>query len=327
MHRKYLVIGDIHLSHRRLKRSELLLKNITEKIEEHNPDFVVLLGDVFDEHDVVRNDCLTIFSEFLYANRNTEIIHILGNHEMNDSKTFLPRFHALTPFKQIENYIVVDRPIEKLVSNTILGFIPYCPPGLFQTAVDMLSSKPHILFAHQEFKGCLMDGGLKSENGDDIPNCKIISGHIHGEHTVANRVWYPGTPCQHRFSEEENKSIFLINIKDGVYTVEKAIDLNMPKFITRQVDISDIKNFVVDVENEYRIVIKDTSFNIIAFKKTKDYKKLAKLVKFKFISEDQQTSSERKHNTKTKSFEERFSDYIKERKLEESYQFIFSKLP
>lgn len=323
----YLVVGDIHLSHRRLKRSELLLKRITEKIAEYNPDTVVLLGDVFDEHDVVRNDCLTIFSEFLLSNKDTEIIHILGNHEMNDSKTFLPRFHSLTPFKQLQNYVVVDWPMIKECSNTIIGFIPYCPPGSFQTAVDMLAQKPHILFAHQEFKGCLMDGGLKSEHGDDIPDCKIISGHIHGEHTVANKVWYPGTPCQHRFSEEENKSIYLLSVKNGNYSIKQAIDLNMPKFITRQIDISDIGQFCPEPENEYRIVIKDTSFNIIAFKKTKEYKRLAKSVKFKFIAEDATQTVERKANTKSKTFTERFSDYVKERKLEESYKFIFDKLP
>lgn len=324
---RYLVIGDIHLSHRRLKRSELLLSRITEAIHAHELDCVVLLGDVFDEHDVVRNDCLTIFAEFLAQNSHVKIVHILGNHEMNDSKTFLPRFHALTPFKRLNNYLVVDTPIIEEISETKVAYIPYCPPGTFKDAVGMLSKSPQLIFAHQEFKGCLMDGGLKSEHGDDIPNCQIISGHIHGEHKVANKVWYPGTPCQHRFSEEEDKFIYIIEIADGSYKIDLPIDLKMPKFITKQLSIDNIKDFKLDAENEYRIVIKDTTFNIIAFKKTKEYKRLAKSVKFKFVVEDAIQTTERKTSTKTKTFTERFSDYVKERKLEESYKFIFDKLP
>lgn len=324
---RYLVIGDIHLSHRRLKRSELLLNRITEAIHSHELDCVVLLGDVFDEHDVVRNDCLTIFAEFLAQNSHVKIVHILGNHEMNDSKTFLPRFHALTPFKRLPNYVVVDSPVVEEISNTRVACVPYCPPGTFKNAIAMLPQPPHLIFAHQEFKGCLMDGGLKSEHGDDIPNCQIISGHIHGEHKVANKVWYPGTPCQHRFSEEEDKFVYIIEIRDGTYTISLPIDLKMPKFITKQLSIDNVKNFQADAENEYRIVIKDTTFNIIAFKKTKEYKRLAKSVKFKFIVEDAIQTTERKTSTKTKTFTERFSDYVKERKLEESYKFIFDKLP
>lgn len=324
---KYLIVGDIHLSHKKLKRSELLLNRITEQVSKHKPECVLLLGDVFDEHNVVRNDCLTIFSEFLDNNNHVKIIHILGNHEMNDSKTFLPRFHALNSFKRLKNYLVIDTPILENVSGTNVAYIPYCPPGTFKDAVAMLNVHPDLIFAHQEFKDCLMDGGLKSEHGDDIPECKIISGHIHGEHTVKNKVWYPGTPCQHRFSEDEEKFIYTIDICNGEYTIVDSIDLGMPKFITKQLSINDIKNFNPDFENEYRIVIKDTSFNIIALKKTKEYKRLAKIVKFKFIAEDAISNSQRKHAAKTKTFVERFSDYIKERKLEESYKFIFDKLP
>lgn len=322
-----LVVGDIHLSHRKLKKSELLLLRLTETITSVKPGMVVLLGDVFDEHDIVRNDCLTIFAEFLNANKHVKIVHILGNHEMNDSKTFLPRFHSLAPFKNTPNYIVVDHPLQDNVDNTRIGYIPFCPPGTFHKATEMLTERQHLLFAHQEFKGCLMEAGLKSEHGDELPDCKVISGHIHGQHSVGGLVWYPGTPCQHRFSEEEEKFIYLIDIKDGDYQIIKSIDLQMPRLITREVKIQDIDSFVIEPENEYRVVIKDTSFNIIAFKKTKEYKKLAKQVKFKFIAEDHQEKTQRKLQLSTKSFSERFSDYVKERKLEKSYQFIFDKLP
>lgn len=324
---RFLIIGDIHLSHRKLKRSELLLSKITSSIQTEKPDAVVLLGDVFDEHDVVRNDCLTIFSEFLSKNSNTKIIHILGNHEMNDSKTFLPRFHVLTAFKRTQNYEVVDTPVLHCISGTNIGFIPFCPPGTFGRAIDMLPDNPQILFAHQEFKGCLMDGGLKSEHGDELPKCKVISGHIHGMHTVGGCIWYPGTPCQHRFSEDEEKFIYMINIENGRYVIDSQIDLRMPKFVTKQIPIDEIKNFSVEPENEYRIVIKDSSFNIIAFKKTKQYKLLAKTVKFKFVVDDIVQQQKHNPNIKTKTFSERFFDYIKERKLEESYKFIFDKLP
>jgi len=322
-----LVVGDIHLTHRRLKRSELLLSRLTETISSVKPNMVILLGDVFDEHDIVRNDCLTIFSEFLSANSHVKIVHILGNHEMNDSKTFLPRFHALAPFKNTPNYVAVDNPTHEFVDGTHVGYVPYCPPGTFHKATEMLSGKESLLFAHQEFKGCLMEAGLKSEHGDELPLCKVISGHIHGEHTVGDLVWYPGTPCQHRFSEDEEKFVYLIDIQNGSYKIVKPIDLQMPKFVTREVKIQDLSKFEIDPVNEYRIVIKDTPFNIIAFKKTKEYKKLAKQVKFKFIAEDHQEKTQRKLQTNTKSFSERFSDYVKERKLEKSYQFIFDKLP
>lgn len=317
-----LIVGDIHLHRKKLSRSIELLQKIKESVKIHKPDALILLGDVFDHHRELYSDLCTIFHEFL---ESVDVpVHILvGNHDMQDSRTYLPRFHALQSYKRHPNVNVCDAPSTICIEDgTIIGFVPFVPNGFFKRAIDGLEETPHIVFAHQEFKDCLMSS-FKSEHGDDNPQMNVISGHIHGEQTVGN-VWYPGTPCQQNFAEDEEKNIFLIEINGGSYKIVSKIDLDMPKYISVKTSTEEFPILDQESKNLYRIIVKGSPEKIVMYKQTQFYKTMNRLVKFKFDIERKEAV--RTEITKNYDFESRFIELIQQSDLLEVYENIFTKL-
>jgi DNA repair exonuclease SbcCD nuclease subunit len=321
MFMKTMIIGDVHLTHRNLPRSQLLLDRLAEQAESWNPDAIILLGDVFDEHRHVMSDCLTIYTEFLKRLSKFWIIHIVGNHEMPDSRTFLPKIHAVQPFKLAPNLTIIDTPTSIQASDgTFVGLVPYVPLGRFQEAVQMLEQPPKVVFGHQEFKNCAMREGFLSENGDEVPEgYQVISGHIHGKQRVGN-VWYPGTPCQQNFSESEDKYVYLIEIANNGYKVLSQSDLDLPKMKTIECSVDAIPE-LPSTDALYRYVISGTPGKITAYKKTETYRTLARSVKIKFnvIVE----TAKRTENERNLSFDERFAELVNENGLKEIYEAVF----
>jgi len=323
---KILVVGDVHLSRKRLKRSKDLLKRVSGVIEARPElEAVVLLGDVFDTHDIQDNDCLTIYSDFVMRNEERiKIHHVVGNHEMNDSKTYLPTVHALNPWKGRENVFIHDQPVSIAMGTARVGFIPYVPNGMFGQALASLDeNEPQIVFAHQEFVGCEM-GSQASDTGDEIPRVKIVSGHIHGEQRIGN-VWYPGTPCQHNFAESEEKFVYVLEIQDGEYRIAEKIDLGLPRLKTVKTSAQEYP--VIDAEdgNLYRIVVRDTPENIVMYKKSDYYREMHKSVKFKF--DVVKSAAERVEIEKHLSFEQRLLELVEQEGLKPTYEAIFKEFP
>lgn len=324
MHRT-LVIGDVHLTKKDIHRSTELLNRISKEIYRTRPDSVILLGDVFDTHDVHQNDVITAYSNFILENeRLTKIYHVLGNHEMNDSRTFLPDSHVLNAWKGRPNVVICDRPFATQLGDTSVAFIPYVPAGQFSRALEMVGIDHEIVFAHQEFKNCDM-GGFVSVHGDEYEGyAQIISGHIHGRHRLG-KVWYPGTPCQHSFGEDGDKRIYLLEIMDGNYRILEEIDLKMPEFRTIHTDVAKSVAFELEEGHKYRIVVSDVAERILMFKKSEIYKSLSKRVKFQF--EPTQKEAKRVENVRNLTFEQRFAELVRENKLEGTYETIFGQLP
>lgn len=327
---KYLVVGDVHLTRRRLPRSKLLMEKISQEIA-GRPYLrgIVLLGDVFDTHDIQDNESLTIYSRFIRENENRlEIHHLLGNHEMNDSKTYLPEVHALNPWHARKNVFIHDKCNLVEIDGARVVFAPFFPEGNFRRglteALGDEAAKIDLIFAHQEFFGCTMGSNQTSVSRDAVLEIPVISGHIHGAQKIGN-TWYPGTPCQHNFSEEEEKFIYVIDIKDGGYTVEERIDLGMPKFRTIKTTAGEFPFVDAEDGNTYRIVVRDTPENILLYKRTDFYREMHKSVKFKF--DIIKTQAERVENEKNLSFEQRLLELIDEEDLRETYENIFKELP
>lgn len=318
---KVIVVGDIHLHRKKLQRSAELLKRIGLAVEATQAEALILLGDVFDHHRELYSDLCTVFHEFLETQK-IPIYILVGNHDMHDSRTFLPRFHALQAYKKHARVTVVDQPIDlTLPDGTILGFVPYVPNGMFKECLKTFADPPHVIFAHQEFKDCQM-GFFKSEHGDENPEMQVISGHIHGEQTVGN-VWYIGTPCQQNFAEDNSKSIGLIEISGGSYKLLKKINLKMPEFVTIESTTEEFP--VIDSQdgNSYRIIVKGTPEKIVMYKQTPFYKSMNRSVKFKF--DVQRTEAVRTENDRNLNFQERFEELVHQEGLMETYEIIFEK--
>jgi len=318
---RVLVVGDIHLTHRNLPRSKMLLTRILEVIEEKQPDAVVLLGDVFDTHRTIYIECATIFSQFVSSLPDSKkLYHIVGNHEMADSLTVFPENHAVTPYKDRIN--VIDKPSLFTWGNTEVLMLPYTPVGKFMEAVG--SFEPNLIFCHQEFTGAEMRAGIKSENGDLYAgNAKVISGHIHGTQ-LFNNIWYPGTPCQHTFDESPEKYIHLIEVVNGDYKVLEAIDLNMPKLITLTVSYDVAHELIDQIQSNpahYRVVIEGSKQQLKSIKNSDWYETLHKNAKIKLSPVEQ--DAVRKEIIKAITFKERLKQLSVEQGIGELCETIF----
>lgn len=318
-----IVVGDPHLKRKYINRSIEMLRKIEEITDLTNPTLgVLLLGDTFDEHNVVHNECITAYSDFVgRMTKKTKVYHLLGNHEMNDSYTFLPKIHTLNAWKGMENLFIIDVPTSFEFGNTKVAMLPYCPTGDFSRALEMLPNVPDIVMCHQEFSGCNLGGFHASEHGDPLPEIAVISGHVHGEQTLGN-VWYPGTPVQHGFGEDENKYIYLIGIENGGYKVLEKFDLGLPKFITVNCSCDEVEKLKFDFQHFYRLKITDERHTILKFKQTDIYKKMQKLCKITFNTITTEVRR-KEENSQPQSFEVKFFNAVKEQNLVESYQDFF----
>lgn len=273
---KAMVCGDIHINVKRFMRSKAVLDSISEITNAEDVDYLILLGDVFDEHEYVHTDCIKIYKDFIRSIKpKIIIIHILGNHEMINSVDELPDSNALEAFTDLkrENYYAVTKPTR--INN--FACIPYLPPGLFAKHADQIEGD--IILCHQEFQSAFY-GHRVSTKGDPTPDRPTISGHIH-THQQIGKVWYPGTPYQTNFSEEADKGIFLISFFH-TYTVQKKIPLKVEKLINLSTNVNEIANVVIPEDSQTKLVIEGTKSELLVFKQSPEYAKLLKTSTIQF---------------------------------------------
>jgi DNA repair exonuclease SbcCD nuclease subunit len=227
---RILVVGDPHISHKRSNRSHEFLIELAHIINSSDVQLTVILGDVFDEHEWVHVACSTMWSQFLESlDKSKEIIHILGNHEMINAYDYPAQMHALHAYNTHMHYRIVDSPI--MIND--MAFVPYIPTGKFAEATAGLQGR--LMFCHQEFTG-----SVAPDKGDARPSdsWRVISGHIHDTVTIGN-VWYPGSPLQHSFGEDDNKALHIIDFDGTDYRIVQKMQLQLKRFETITVAWND----------------------------------------------------------------------------------------
>lgn len=271
----FLVIGDVHLSRKHFNRSKALVQKLIEAENKHQPTCgTVLLGDTLDRFDL-EAEALALFGDIVQGMKG-DVYALVGNHEMPSSRVYLPQYHGHTLARILSHprLHIIDNPTARSIEGLgNIAYLPFVPNGRFREAYDcVMECSPLVVFCHQEFKGCRMDGSAMSTHGDDpLEGINIISGHIHGEQQLGN-IWYPGTPCQHHFGEDDNKYIYLIEVTpDGNYEVLEKIDLGMPTFVTHHTDVDGAMNVHLTEGPSHKVVITDQAAKLLAFKASKGY--------------------------------------------------------
>ena len=325
---RMIVIGDIHIKNKHHERSIALVDDIINNVKTDKPDSVMLLGDVLDGADIIHSNCLLQLSRLLIEISSVCPVYvIMGNHDASTPHIEMPENHALQCFKSLgsRHVHIIDTPsvIDPGLGSKML-IMPYLPPGTFMKHIGE-HTNVKLVFAHQEFEGCVFDGGNKSEHGDPIPTeFNIISGHIHAEQKIKN-LWYPGTPTQTRFGESDNKGYFLIDIDEVTmdYKVLKKIVPNVSKFTSVNYKIGQkIKDLKIIQGDVNRAVISATPSEILAFKKSKEYVEVINVfngnVKFNVLKDESiQISQSNDSVSVRKSFIDSLSVKAKELGLEE----------
>ena len=122
---KIVQISDIHFSYNyKLSR----LQNVIDKIDDINPDYVCIVGDLIDEYDIVSSAEFSFFVDWLKKlSSKYKVIISLGNHDfiVKKGKKYCEKFDIdwLLNIKD-DNMIVLNNAI---YSENGINFIGYNP--------------------------------------------------------------------------------------------------------------------------------------------------------------------------------------------------------
>jgi DNA repair exonuclease SbcCD nuclease subunit len=279
-----LFIGDPHFKLKNVEIIPLFISNIENIINQNKIDFIVVAGDLLDNHDRVDVEPLNLAIDFL--NKLSEKFNtfvIVGNHDYKNNQQFLSDHHWMNSFKKWKNITIVDDIKTFSLNNLEFLFVPYVPPGRFIEAIntkikDLKNFKG--VFAHQEFYKCKM-GAIESIEGDkwsiDYPT--VVSGHIHNKQWVQDNIYYPGSALQHAFGQSENNTISLLTFCKAEPLKYEEIDLKMPKmyikYITVEKAMGKLKYKNTELE-KYKLVVRGTLEEFKNFKKSSRYNELLK---------------------------------------------------
>ena len=207
--------------------------------DEHGFSSFKLLNDLQTENI---NNIINIISNIVPSNIMTEISESIKN---------------IIESKKIT---IVDKVMLTTIKNQKFVFVPYVPTGKFQDALNTLNistmDEISCIFAHQEFKGAQM-GAITSLDGDiwSVNNTYIISGHIHNHQNLQENVLYVGTPIQHSFGDNPNKTISYFNFKSSVTRTEERINLGLPRKSTVKITCEEVNKYIPPLNSILRITI------------------------------------------------------------------------
>lgn len=297
---KALVIGDTHFKTERLIEGKEFVEKIIGIASEHKPDFIILLGDILDRHEIVEVEAHNLVEILFDKLSKVCIVYVLmGNHDLINGQQFLTDKHIFGPFKKWQNIVIVDKPISVDIKDKTFVFAPYVPPGKFIAALDTLIIQGNhnweisdCIFAHQEFKGCKMNS-CTSINGDewneDYP--LVISGHIHNSQKVGDNIVYTGSSMQQYYTESYKKYVWMMiwNEEDTKPEMKK-LNLNMKTMRLMSMTIEELlgkekSNKFLEIlkKHDIKIEVKCSNSEFGNFQRTKFYSNLKFNHKVKII--------------------------------------------
>lgn len=324
------VVGDIHFKHRSLDEGEKYCERLVSIAEEKEPDLIVLLGDILDDHEVIRTQPFNMACDLITSLSEIAPVYLLiGNHDYINNSQYMSTNHPFNVLKGKDNIEIIDQ--ARLIKIQDLSFIfcPYVPPGSFMTALKRINKFESVIktvscvFAHQEFRGCQM-GEIKSTMGDVWPANypPVISGHIHEPQVIGTNIYYPGSSRQTNFGESPDKKVWNVSFEKKQETmVYEAIDLGLRNKKTVSFHIDDIKSFDTSLVDKYdvRVNLKGSLESLTGFRKTKAYSNLVSLgVKVNFEPEKTQS----KEFTELKTEKMNFRDILHQLVLKSKDKFI-----
>lgn len=233
-------------------------------------DTVVILGDLFNNHALVRSEVLNEWTRY-FRNIDRPHIVLVGNHDKVSPESSI---HVLNVFRDYKNVAIVDKPAE---IDSVL-FMPYVHTvEEFKRAIkDTTATR---LVCHQTFDGAMYDNGFYAPHGIPMDAIKqfqlVISGHIHREQEFGN-VWYPGSPFAMNFMDAgEEKSLWLYNLETGK---KQKFPTILPKYCVQAFKSAshDIIGWVraQDAKHTYKLIVTDTRASIQTLQESAEFRQL-----------------------------------------------------
>jgi DNA repair exonuclease SbcCD nuclease subunit len=280
---RFLAIGDPHFRQETLHLLDLYISRVLDVIREHNPDAVVILGDLLHTHERLHTTILNKAHDFVEAVSQVRPVHVLvGNHDYINNSQFLSSSHWMNGMKKWPNVRIVDEVVVTEINGVRAVMCPYVPPGRFREALGENITGADLVFCHQEFKGCKM-GAIVSVEGDEWfdDDPYVISGHVHDKQRLAHNLYYAGSSLQHAYGESHDKTIALVDVRTEGAVEVSELSLAMPIKSIIYTTISELKEKGASTErrgpdDQVRYTITAPKAERKQFEKTKLYKEMVK---------------------------------------------------
>lgn len=214
-----LFCGDPHVTHDDLDDCGALAGLIERVIDEHKPDYLVISGDLYDNHAIIHAEVQLFWRQTLKRFRVPTIL-IKGNHDGPHD----PASPATALLAHLDQATVVA--YEPHVIGPFL-FCPYVHSG--RQLVEWSQAHPEckVLFCHQTFDGSRYENGFFAGDGvdpDAILQPMIFSGHIHTPQGFG-KVVYPGAPRWRTLADANvDRALQLLTFEDGRWIAGRAFD-------------------------------------------------------------------------------------------------------
>lgn len=192
---KLVLVGDPHVQVNNLEESKKIL-SVAESLSKQHKAKIVLLGDLFHNHSVIRMEVLSFWSNWL---QKANCLILVGNHDMAGSKELEGKVSALDAFKNLSNVQIVDAPVKAQG----IFFVPYMHSSReFEAAVqEAVKNGAKSVICHQTVNGAVYENGFYAPGGIEPSALSgvqtFISGHIHSRQEFTSKegtkFWYPGT--------------------------------------------------------------------------------------------------------------------------------------
>lgn len=275
-HCTVLVVGDPHFKLANIADTEAMTTSILALAKLHQPHAIVILGDILDKFETMHIspfDRATCFLMDCLEHADTYLL--IGNHDLKNNRQYLSPQH---PFRSCHmwkhshhTFTVVDNIVTRHINgqdmSAQMSFVPYVPPGMFETALNSNTQLPswkdsRVIFAHQEFYGANYEVGSSTE-GDKWPleYPLVVSGHIHDYQRLQENILYVGTPIQHGYDDRHDKTISMFIFTETQWT-EHRMALDVKKKTIRHITVYEVATYYVPDNEISKIVISGTAAEI-----------------------------------------------------------------
>jgi DNA repair exonuclease SbcCD nuclease subunit len=278
----YLFVGDPHVTPDALDDCKALVDLIISTALEHKA-IVVLLGDQYHTHSVIRLEVLHFWKQFFYEliRNNIPCIALVGNHDMMGNGTSdIYSMIAHDSYCYVVNHQGYDR-------NGVF-FIGYLDDKEWFVNMCKDYNKTKTVVCHQTFTypnynetglGARYENGFFAMDGinpDEIPQDLIISGHIHTPQQFG-KVWYVGAPRWRIHTDANTERAIWVMKFDNIGKLLESHRIDTGKVCRKIINLTDTPQCPYDPEmvtdkDDWRVDIKGSPE--WCFTREKEWKKM-----------------------------------------------------
>ena len=250
---RVLISADWHLGRQGIGgvdltpyQKELLLSwFLDELVLKLRPEVLIVAGDIFDSKRPSA-EALSLFSEFVNAIADLRLpaVFLAGNHDLPELVTYMEGIlsrhglHMISAANWSEKNVIVDLPG--------LIFLPHLSvyrregrsmEEILEDLASRYDPSNNVLITHLTILESGREAWDEWEMGF-VPTIRVnmlcewklvVSGHLHGHHTPASNVVYPGSLLKYHPQEKnQKKTVLLVDTETGQWealSVPQKIDM------------------------------------------------------------------------------------------------------